>query len=165
MYSQVTVDSPYYFAYALAQQFRNLGDLEKAAHGFEKSLQAKPDFADARQALLEILLSQGNYERVRREAELLPHEGQAAFPGHYLKGQALFAMGDYRTALSELLEANKISNSDVNLINLIGRSFMKLGDNRQAAQAFTASLALKKDQPEIEKLLAETSAPPGDKKK
>ena len=165
MYSQVTVDSPYYFDYIIAQQFRGLGDLEKAAYGLEKSLQAKPDFADARQALLEILLPRGNYERVLREADLLPSEGQAAFAGHYLKGQALFGLGEFPAALAELLEANKIINTDVNLLNLIGRAFLKLGDSKQAAQAFTASLTLNKDQPEIQKLLAEAAHPPVDKKK
>jgi len=165
MYNQVPVDSPYYFDYVLAQQFRGLGDLEKAAYGFEKSLQAKPDFAAARQALLEILLSRGKYERVRREAELLPHEGQAAYAGHFLKGEALFGLGEFAAALDELLAASRIINTDVNLINLIGRTFLKLGDNRQAAKAFTASLTLKKNQSEIEKLLAEAAAPPSTKKK
>jgi GWxTD domain-containing protein len=160
MYNQVPVDSPCYFDYALAQQFRGLGDLEKAAYGFEKSLQAKPDFADARQALLEILLSRGQYERVLREAELLPREGQAAYPGHFLKGEALFGLGEVAAALDELLAASRIINTDVNLINLIGRASLKLGDNKQAAQAFTASLALNKNQPEIKKLLAEATDPP-----
>ena len=160
IYSQATADSPYYFDYLIALQFRGLGDLEKAAYGFEKSLQAKPDFAESRQALLEILLSQGKFERVRREAELLPHEGQAAFAGHSLKGRALFGMGEYPAALAELLAANQIINTDVNLVNLIGRAYMKLGDDRQAAQAFTASLALNKNQPEIEKLLATAAASP-----
>jgi GWxTD domain-containing protein len=54
MYRLLPVDSPYYFDYLIAQQLRGLGDLEKAAFSFEKSLQAKPDFAEARQALLEI---------------------------------------------------------------------------------------------------------------
>jgi hypothetical protein len=53
----------------------------------------------------------------------------------------------------------------VNLVNLIGRSFLKIGDNRQAAAAFSASLALNKDQPEIRKLLDQASAAPQDKKK
>ncbi|HUU06711.1 MAG TPA: GWxTD domain-containing protein [Patescibacteria group bacterium] len=165
MYNQIPVDSPYYFDYVLAQQFRSLGDLDKAVYGFEKSLQARPDFSEARQGLLEILLSQGQFERVLREAELLPREGQSAFAGRYLKGQALFGMGDFSAALGELLEANKMINTDVNLVNLIGRAFLKIGDRKQAAQAFTASLALKKNQPEIEKLLAEAASPPVDKKK
>jgi GWxTD domain-containing protein len=164
IYSQLPADSPYYFDYILAQQFRSLGDFEKAAFGFEKSLQARPDFAEARQALLEILLSRGEYERVRREADLLPSQGPAAFSGHFLKGQAMFEMGEFSASLEELLAANRIINTDVNLANLIGRAFLKLGDNQQAAQAFTASLALKKNQPEIEKLLAEASAVPADKK-
>jgi GWxTD domain-containing protein len=165
MYSRATADSPYYFDYLIALQHRGLGDLEKAAYGFEKSLLAKPDFAESRQALLEILLSRGQYDRVLREAELLPGTGQAAFSGHYLKGQALFGLGEFPAALGELLAADKIIGTDVNLLNLIGRAFLKIGDGRQAAQAFTASLALKKNQPEIEKLLAAAAAPPAGKNK
>ncbi len=165
IYSQVIIDSPYYFDFIIAQQFRGLGDLEKAAYGFEKSLQVKPDFADARQALLEILLSRGKYDRVLREAEGLPSEGQAAFAGHFLKGRARFGMGEYQAALDELLAASRIDNTDVNMINLIGRSFLKLDDREQAAKAFTASLSLNGNQPEIRRLLDEAAALPGDKKK
>ncbi len=164
IYSQATADSPYYFDYLIALQYRGLGDPEKAGYNLEKSLQAKPDFTDARRALLEILLSQGRYDRVLREAEMLPGEGPAAFSRHYFKGQALFAMGDFPAALAELLSANKISGSDVNLLNLIGRAFLKIGDPRQASQAFSASLALNQDQPEIRKLLAQGAPAPGDKK-
>jgi Flp pilus assembly protein TadD len=67
--------------------------------------------------------------------------------------------------LAELLEANKISNTDVNLINLIGRAYLKLDDKEQAAKAFAASLALNKNQPEIERLLAEAAAKGGRKEK
>lgn len=165
VYSQATADSPYFFDYLVALQFRGLGDLEKAAYGLEKSLQAKPDFADARRALLEILLARGQYERVLREAERLPREGQAAYPGHLLKGEALFGLGKFAAALDELLAAKQIINSDANLLNLIGRAFLKIGDPRQASQAFSASLALNKNQPEIEKLLAETDAKTHDKVK
>ncbi len=104
-------------------------------------------------------------ETVLREAERLPSEGQAAFAGHSLKGQALFGRGEFSAALGELLAARKIIHGDVNLLNLIGRSFLKIGDSRQAAQAFADSLALNKDQPEIEKLRDTASAPPEDKKK
>lgn len=165
IYNQLPADSPYYFDFIVAQQHRGLGDLEKAAFGFEKSLQAKPDFAEARQALLEILLSRGDYARVLREAEQLPREGVAAFAGHFLKGQALFGMGEFQAALAELLAASRIIDTDVNLINLIGRSFLELNDMEQAIKAFTASLALKKDQPVIAKLLGEAAARSGSKQR
>jgi GWxTD domain-containing protein len=163
VYSQATADSPYYFDYLIALQYRGLGDPEKAAYNLEKSLQAKPDFSDARQALLEILLSQGNFERVLREAERLPGEGTAAFAGHYLRGQAQFGLGNFQAALAELLAASRIVNTDANLLNLIGRSFLKLGDGEQAAKAFAASLSLNGDQPEIRKLLNATAAAPTEK--
>jgi len=149
----------------LAAALGRLGDEEKAIYSFEKSLQAKPDFPDARQELLEILLTRGQYERVVREAERLPRSGPAAFAGHFLKGQALFGLRDFAAALDELLAANAIVNTDVNLINLIGRAFLELDDGEQASKAFTASLALKKNQPEIEKLLAEATAQGGKKGK
>lgn len=164
MYSQVLIDSPYYMDFILGQQYRNLGDREKAAYFFEKSLRVKPDFPEARQALLEILLAQGQYERVCQEADLLPRQGQAAYASYFLKGQALFGLGEFFAALEELLAANKIINTDVNLINLIGRTFLKLDDKEQAAKAFTASLALNNNQPEINKLLAASNIKNTDKK-
>jgi GWxTD domain-containing protein len=165
LYNQVPADSPYRMDFIIGQQFRRLGDEEKALYSLERSLQARPDFPDARQALLEVLLAQGQYERVAREAERLPRSGPAAFAGRFLKGQALFGLGDFKAALAELTAASALVDSDANLINLIGRACLELGDWEQAAKAFAASLALKKDQPEIEKLLAEASAKSGGKEK
>lgn len=165
MYNRTLADSPYHMDFVMGQQFRRLGDAEKAVYSFEKSLQAKPDFPDARQALLEMLLAQGQFARVASEAERLPRQGQAAYAGHRLKGEALFGLGDFAAALPELLEANRIINTDANLINLIGRAYLELGDREQALRAFTASLALKKDQPGIEKWLAEAAARNGRKEK
>jgi len=156
MYNQVLIDSPYYMDYILGQQYRNLDDREKAVYFFEKSLRGKPDFPESRQPLLEILLAQGQYERVRQEADLLPRQGQTAYASFFLKGHALFGLGEFAAALEELLAANKIINTDVNLINLIGRTLLKLNEREQAVKAFTASLALNSNQPEITKLLAES---------
>ncbi len=94
-----------------------------------------------------------------------PARGRRPSAGHYLKGQALFAWANFPAALAELLAASKIIDTDVNLLNLIGRSFLKIGDPEQAAQAFSASLALNQNQPEIEKLLAEAEAKTHDKGK
>jgi tetratricopeptide (TPR) repeat protein len=164
MYNQVLIDSPYYLDFILGQQYRNLADRGKAAYFFEKSLRVKSDFPEARQALLEILLVQGQYERVRQEADLLPRQGQTAYASYFLKGHALFGLGEYTAAMEELLAANKIINTNANLINLIGRTYLKLDDKEQAAKAFTASLALNKNQPDIQKLLDEVAAPSCDKK-
>lgn len=164
MYNQVLIDSPFYMDFILGQQYRNLGEREKATYFFEKSLRSKPDFPEARQALLEILLAQGQYERVRQEADLLPRQGPTAYASYFLKGHALFGLGEFPAALEELLAANKIINTDVNLLNLIGRTYLKLDDREQAARAFAASLALSRDQPEIDKLLAESNIKTAEKK-
>ena len=153
IYNQASFKNPYFFDFVIGQQFRNLGDDEKAAFYYEKSLLTNPDFSQARQALLEIWLAQGRFARVLPETEKLPRDGQTAFAYHYLRGEALSGLAEYQAALNELLEANKIINTDVKLINHIGQLFLKTGDPGQAAKAFTASLALNGDQPQIKRLL------------
>lgn len=153
LYSQAQVDGPGRMDFIVGRQLHALGDEERAIYSYEKSLQAEPDLADARAALLEILLSRGEYERVAREAGRLPGTGRWAFSAHALRGRALFALGRFAAARDELTAAHAVVDTDLLVLNLIGRASLELGDNEQAARAFTASLAIRGDQPEITALL------------
>ena len=56
-------------------------------------------------------------------------------------------------ALESMLAANKIYDSDTDLLNDMGRLFLKIGNKEEAVKVLKASLKLKKEQPETEALL------------
>lgn len=154
-YKQVLVDNPYFFYYALGQQFESSGDLENAELYFAKSVQAYPDFAEGIVAQLTLANRLQKYSHVLAAVENLNKFSKFAFNYHLIKGTALFGLDRFEPALDELLKANKIYNSDIRVLNLIGYSFFKLNDMDEALKAFEASLALNGKQPPVDKIIAE----------
>ena len=154
-YKQVLVDSPHFFNYALGQQYEGIGDLENAELYFTKSVQNNPDFAEGYVAQYTLANKQQKYSQVLAAVENLSKFDKFAFDYHLIKGTALFGLDRIEPALDELLKANKIYNSDIRVLNLIGFSFFKLNDMEEALKAFDASLALNSKQPQVDRIVAE----------
>ncbi|MCK7479398.1 MAG: tetratricopeptide repeat protein [Candidatus Moduliflexus flocculans] len=55
----------------------------------------------------------------------------------------------------ELLQANKLYNSETDVLNTLGKCYLKLGRRTEALDAFNASLKLNPDQPAIGKMAEE----------
>ena len=64
-------------------------------------------------------------------------------------------MGNYPDAIDNLLEANKIYNSEVRLLNFLGFCFYKTDQKKKALDALRASLSLNSQQERIKKLIHE----------
>jgi len=154
-YKQMLVDNPCFFNYALGQQFEGTGDLEKAEQYFSKSTGDNPDFAEGYVAQLTVANKLQKYTQVLAAVESLGKFSKFIFDYHLIKGTALFGLDRFEPALDELLKANKIYNSDVRVLNLIGLSFFKLNDMEEALKAFHASLAVNGKQPVIDRIVAE----------
>jgi GWxTD domain-containing protein len=159
-YKQVPVDNPYFFDYTLGVQWQAAGDLEKAEACFLKSTQENPGFAEGLVARLSVGNRLKKYQEVLAAAEGLAKAEKFALDYHLIKGTALYGLERYDAALDELLAANKVYNSDVRVLNLLGFTFAKLGDAEEALKAFAASLGLNAKQPGIEKAVAEIKARP-----
>lgn len=157
-YKQVMVDNPYIFNYVQGQQFEGIGDLEKAELYFAKSVQDNPDFAEGYVAQFTLANRLKKYSQVLAAVENLSRFAKFAFDYHLIKGTALFGLERFEPALDELLKANKIYNSDIRVLNLIGFSFFKLNDMDEALKAFAASLALNGKQPQVDRIVTEIKA-------
>jgi tetratricopeptide (TPR) repeat protein len=154
-FKQVLMDNPYFFNYALGQQYEGIGNLEKAEQYFEKCVTDNPDFAEGLVTLLNIENKLKKYSQALTVVENLKKFAKYTFEYHLIKGKALFGLDKFDLALEELLKANTIYNSDFQVLNLIGYTFFKLNDMEQALKAFDASLVLNGKQPAIEKISAE----------
>jgi tetratricopeptide (TPR) repeat protein len=154
-FKQVNVDNPYFFNFVLGQQYEGSGSIEKAEPYYEKSVADNPDFAGGWVALLNCENRLQKYTQVLSAVENLKKYDKFAFDYHLIKGSALFGVDKFDLALNELLKANKIYNSDVRVLNLIGYTCFKLNNLDEALKAFDASLILNSKQPGIEKISAE----------
>jgi GWxTD domain-containing protein len=143
------IDNPYHFYHVLASQYDNAGNLGQAEVYYEKCLEAKPDFSAARVAYLNVLNRSKKYTRVLVEVEALKSDAKLSFEYFLIRGTALYGMKDYQSALDALLDANKIYNSDIRVLNLLGFTLAQLKNLPEAIKAFEASLNLEQKQPII----------------
>lgn len=139
----------------LGSQCQNAGDHSRAAEYFERALSADPNFYAARIRWLQTLNQTGKYTQVIVESEPLKAIKENAFDYHLLRGTALYNLKDYDNALVELLAANKLYNSDIRVLNLLGLTFANQGNLEEAVKALEASLNLNSKQPQIQKIVAE----------
>lgn len=154
-FKRATVDNPYFFYYTLAVQYENTGDTVRAELYYEKCTQANPDFMEGWLGYLRFENKIKKYEKVLSTVEKLKKSEKHLFDYHFIKGAALFGQGDYPAAQKSLMEANKIYNSDIRLLNLIGFTFLKMNDLEQGLKAFEASLILVSSQPVIQNTIEE----------
>lgn len=153
LYSRLLSDSSFYFDYIRGLQYRSIGDLGKAESLFERSMLAKPGFYDGLMAFLATELQLKKYDKVLEHVDVLKADEKAAFQYHRIKADALYGLNKYEEALKDYLEANKIFNRDVGLINRLGMTLVKLGEKEQAIKAFEASLQIDGNQPLVRKNL------------
>jgi tetratricopeptide (TPR) repeat protein len=71
------------------------------------------------------------------------------------RGRALMGVGLLSEAVNEWLEANKIYNSDIEVLNSLGFCYFKVGKKKEALDTLRASLRLNSAQDDIKKLIAE----------
>lgn len=150
---------PGLLALARGDQLRAKGELDAAQAELERAVAAdNPQLAMARWKLAELLLRQGNADRVI--ALLAPLE--PSFPETFEVvgglGFAHYLRGDFATAIPYLDRAAKLASADTRLLNALGDSLQKTGDLVRAKETFEKSLELDPKQTAIQERLASLSA-------
>ncbi len=154
-FKQARIDNTSYFYTILGSQYQNAGDNTRAAECFERALTSDPDSQGARIRWLHTLNQMGKFMQVMAESERLKGIQETRFDYHLIRGNALFGMKDYKNAQDELLAANKIYNSDIRVLNLLGLTFANQGNLEEGIKALEASLSIDSKQERIQKILAE----------
>ena len=149
------LDNPYLMYYIMGNQFENVGNLAQAETYYERSIRNRGDFGRGHVALLNVLNRSKKYTKVLVEVEKIKGFKDLKFDYRLIKGTALYGMKDFNSALDELLEANKIYNSDIRVLNLLGFTLANLKNFPEAVKALEASLNLDNQQSFIRKALKE----------
>jgi len=149
------VANSYFYFHILAGQCEKSGDAEKAESFYQKSYEMAPDFKEGIVYYANFLIRNARYEKALALAENIASEEELNFDYHLIKGRALTHLGRYVQAIDQLLEANKIYDSDTRLLNALGLCFYKTGEKDRAIAVLKASLSLNPDQPDIKRLLEE----------
>jgi GWxTD domain-containing protein len=145
------LDNPYLMYFIMGNQYENVGNYSQAEKLYEQSVSNRPGFGKGHVALLTVLNRTKKYTRVLVEVEKIKNIKELQFDYYLIKGTALYGMKDFNAALDELLKANKIYNSDIRVLNLLGFTLANLKNYPEAIKALEASLNLDRQQPFIRK--------------
>ena len=149
---------PAQFAWIRAGQYESQERWLQAGQAYAEALTREPGLAEARVRYARLLNRQGKPADALELLEPLRGNVKAAFDFHALRGEALSALERGDEALADLEAAQRLYDSDPRVLNLIGHARLKRHEEDLALAAFTASLALKADQPDIAALAARLRA-------
>jgi tetratricopeptide (TPR) repeat protein len=143
------------YRYMLAQQAEKMNRPEAARSWYEQAYQLNADYKEGVVMYGNFLTKVGAFGEALQVAEKLKADDRRRFPYHIIRAQAFMGQEKYEDALTELLLANGIYNSDTNVLNSLGRCYYRLGQKAKALDALNASLKLNPDQDAVKKLIQE----------
>ena len=149
----IPLANAFLFRYMLGEQLEKTGRPEAARALYEEAYQLRPEYLDGVVRYANFLNKTGAYDEAMKIAEALRKDERRQFVLHLIRGQALFGLAKYEEALGDLVQANRIYNSETTVLNGLGKCYEKLGRRAEALDAYRASLKLNPDQPEIKKFL------------
>jgi hypothetical protein len=137
------------FHYQLAHQYDLLG-LDPAAYAaYAAAFALNPKYRDGVIEYVNYLLKVQKFDEALTLSDSLQNSPKGPYDYLLLKGLAFFGKSDYQRAISSLLEANKIYNSDTRLLNALGNCYLRTGQTGEALDAFQASLRMNPAQEDI----------------
>ena len=143
------------YRYMLAQQAEKMNRPKAAKSLYDEAYQLNPDYKEGVVMYGNFLNTVGAFREALQVAEKLKGDDRRQFPYHIINGQAFMGQEKYEAALTELLLANRIYNSDTSVLNSLGRCYYRLGRKAEALDALNASLKLNPDQDAVKKLIKE----------
>jgi GWxTD domain-containing protein len=153
----IPLGNAFLFRYMLGEQLEKTGRPEAARALYDEAYQMRPEYLDGVVRYANFLNKTGAYDEALKIAEALRKDTKRQFVLHVIRGQALFGQAKYEDALDDLVQANRIYNSETAVLNGLGKCYEKLGRRAEALEAFRASLKLNPNQPEVKKFVEDLS--------
>jgi tetratricopeptide (TPR) repeat protein len=139
--------------YGLAYQYDSLARPERAEDLYEKALVLDPAYTRGIAEYADFLVRAGKFDKALAVVERVGDDESLKFQSLLVKGLANMGKKEYETAIPLFLEANRIYNSDVRLLNALGMSYDRIGKKKEALDVLDASLRLNPGQKDIRDLV------------
>ncbi len=143
------------YTYMRAQQYDRLGRNDKAEQEYQKAYELNPAYKDRLVDYANFLVRVNKFDKALEIVENFKDASKLRFSYFLIKGKAQAGKGAYFDAIVNLLEGNKIYNSDTDLLNTLGLCYSKTNQKDKAVEVLKASLSLNPDQKDAKKLLEE----------
>jgi len=141
--------------FMLAEQYEKLNKSEKAEENYAKAHEMQPQYIRGLIDYANFTLNQAKFEKTLELIEKAKENEGEKFSYYLVKGKALMGLGRYAEAIVELLEGNKIYNSDLGLLNSLGFCYSKTDQIQEALDVLNNSLRLNPEQEQIKALIKE----------
>jgi len=141
------------YFHMIGHQYRKLGKFDKAFRYLKRAYEFNKEFAPIIEEFSELLLIKKNYQKVLNIVEVLKDKKRSKFTYHLIKGKALFIKGSFNEAIDNLEKANKMYDSDIRVLNVLGMAYLKTGEKKQAIKVLNASLKINSGQKKVKALL------------
>ena len=138
-----------------AHQYVKINEFEKAEAAYEKAYGLRPDYKRGVVEYANFLYRVRKYKKSLDLIEGIRDDEKLQFDYFLVKGRAMMGMGWFVEAIDNLVEGNKIYNSDTGLLHSLGFCYYRTGQNKRALEVLRASLNLNPEQEDIKKLIAE----------
>jgi tetratricopeptide (TPR) repeat protein len=150
-----SLSNNFLYFYMLATMYDRVNEPEKAESLYERAYALRPDYIKGLTNYANFLLKVKKFEKSLELIENLGEDESLRFDYYLLKGKAHMGMEEYEEAIDNLLEGNKIYNSDVRLLNSLGFCYYKTQQFEEALEVLKVSLRLNPAQSQIKKLIEE----------
>jgi len=151
----VPLSNNYLYFYMLASQYEKVKKMEKAESFYEKAYRVKPDYKKGLIDYTYFLIRIGKFKKSLELIENIKEDEKLRFEYYLARGKAYTGMGLYSEAIKNLIEGNKVYDSDIGLLNSLGFCYARTGERQKALDVLKSSLALNPEQENIKKLIAE----------
>ncbi|NIO48619.1 MAG: hypothetical protein GTN73_04155 [Candidatus Aminicenantes bacterium] len=149
----ISPSNNFLFFYSIAYQFDKMNELEKAEANYKKAYLLKPECKAGLVEYAYFLLKNKKFNKCLELIEGIREDENFKFDYYLIRGNIYMEMGKYSDAIDNLLEANKIYNTEVSLLNSLGFCFYKTHQKKKALDALRASLSLNSQQESIKRLI------------
>jgi len=147
------MSNQFYVYYQLARQYDKMNINDQAKTEYAKGFSMNSGYKEGVSEYARFLLKVHKFDEALTVVESIRGIEQGRYDYFLIKGLATMGKEDFKGAINDLLEANKIYNSDTVLLNALGSCFLKIGQKEQALNAFQASLKLNDQQEDINKIV------------
>jgi tetratricopeptide (TPR) repeat protein len=130
-------------------------EYEKAEVSYNKAFGLKPDYRNGLIEYANFLIKVKKLAKGLELIESVKDDESLKFDYYLMKGRAYTGLEKYSEAIDNLLEGNKIYNSDTRLLNSLGFCYYKTRQRAKSLEVLKASLRLNPGQEKIKKLIGE----------
>jgi tetratricopeptide (TPR) repeat protein len=130
-----------------------VNELGKAEAAYKKAYLLKPEYKAGLVEYAYFLKKTKKFKKSLKLIKGIKEDEKFKFDYYMIRGNIHMEMGNYADAIGNLLEANKIYDSEVKLLNSLGFCFYKTHQKKKALDTLKASLGLNSRQESIKKLI------------